>query len=50
MTAELKKVIKDNALDADFKKAMEKADAEITDLAKLFQKKKAKEIITLIRR
>jgi hypothetical protein len=29
---------------------MEKADSEITDLGKLLQKKKAKEVITLIRR
>jgi len=48
MEAELKKVFKDNKLDADFTKLIQKEDAEITDIAKLFQKKKAQEIITLI--
>ena len=50
MKKELAKVIKNGALDADFKKAMTTADAELTDLAKLLTKKKAKEVITLIRK
>jgi hypothetical protein len=37
-------------LDAEFKKALTKEDSEITDLAQLFKKKKAKSIITLIKR
>src|SRR6266511_308383 len=44
------KVIKDGKLDENFKKAMTKEDAEITDLVNLFKKKKAKDIITLIKR
>jgi hypothetical protein len=50
MATEIGKVLKNKALDADFKKALEKTDSEITDLAKLLQKKKASEVITLIRR
>src|SRR5207245_3924274 len=50
METELKKIFKDGALDADFKKAMTKLDSEITDVANLLTKKKAKEVITLIRR
>ena len=50
MKGELDKVLKNGALDDTFKTAMTKADSEITDLAKLLQKKKAQEIITLIRK
>ena len=47
---ELKKIFKNGTLDENFKKIITKADSEITDGAKLFQKKKAQEIITLIRK
>jgi hypothetical protein len=50
MSQEIAKVIENGTLKADFKQMLVKADSEITDLAKLFQKKSAKEIITLIRR
>jgi len=50
METELKKIFKDGALDADFKKAMTKADSDISNVADLLTKKKAKDIITLIRR
>jgi|SRR5215213_8455403 len=50
MEAELKKILKDGALDADFKKVMTKADSEITGVADLLTKKKANEIITMIRK
>jgi len=49
MTAEIKKVIQDTKLDEEFAKLIAKEDAGITDVAKLFQKKKAQDIITLIR-
>jgi hypothetical protein len=50
MEAELKKVLENGKLKDTFKAVMTKADSEITDLAKLLQKKKAKEVITMIRR
>src|SRR6185437_2271511 len=50
MEAELKKIFKDSKLDETFKEVMTKADSEITDVAQLLTKKKASEIITLIRR
>jgi hypothetical protein len=50
MEAEIKKIIKDGKLNEDFKKVMEKEDSELVDLPNLFKKKKAQEIITLIRR
>jgi len=50
MEAELKKIFKDGALDDTFKVVMTKSDSEITDVANLLTKKKAKEVITLIRR
>ena len=50
METELKKIFKDNKLDEDFKKAMTKEDAEITDVANLLTKKKADKVIALIRR
>ncbi|KLL04269.1 MAG: hypothetical protein MRERV_25c020 [Mycoplasmataceae bacterium RV_VA103A] len=46
----IKKVLPNGKLDDKFKEVMTKKDAELTDLAKLFKKKKAKEIITLIKR
>lgn len=50
MTAELKRVMVEGVINPDFQKIMTKADAEITDLGKLLTKKKAKEVITMIRR
>ncbi|CAG8467722.1 19073_t:CDS:2, partial [Racocetra fulgida] len=42
-------ILPNGKLDDKFKEVMTKKDAELTDLAKLFKKKKAKEIITLIK-
>jgi hypothetical protein len=41
-------VFKDNKIEAQFLELIKKDDPEITDIAKLFTKKNAKEIITLI--
>ncbi|CAG8789824.1 11437_t:CDS:10, partial [Gigaspora margarita] len=43
-------VLSDGKLNDKFKEVMIKKDVELTDLAQLFKKKKAKEIITMIRR
>jgi hypothetical protein len=50
MKAELEKIFTDGKLDETFKTAMTKADAEINSVADLLTKKKASEIITLIRK
>jgi len=50
MEAEIKKVFTaDKKLEESFAELIKKEDAQITDIAKLFEKKNAKEIITLIR-